>query len=96
MKIIEVYSCGINEGRVFIFLSARNADTTNPKLTNQMKKETASQAMTRKASEFEELMEKIRNEFYDLPAPDTDGLTWGHVGDASRIVGMLSEIVSEY
>jgi hypothetical protein len=60
-----------------------------------MKKETSSQAMTRKAAEFETLIEAIRAEFYDLAAPDSDDLHWGHVGDATRICGALSDILPE-
>jgi hypothetical protein len=60
-----------------------------------MKKETASQAMARKAAEFESLIEKIRNEFYDLPAPESIGLNWGSVGDASRITSALHDILTK-
>lgn len=59
-----------------------------------MKRETASDAMSRKALEFEALIAELRSKFYDLPAPDSDGLDWGHVGDAARITESLADILN--
>jgi hypothetical protein len=41
------------------------------------------------------LVESLSAHLYDLPAPDTDGLHWGHVGDLERIVSQLKEIMGE-
>jgi hypothetical protein len=74
-------------------ISVDRRTATQP--TKNMKKETASQVMTRTAAEFEELIQAIRNQFYDLPAPESDFLHWGHVGDAIRITGALHDILPE-
>jgi hypothetical protein len=42
-----------------------------------------------------DLVESLSEHLYDLPAPDTDGLHWGHVGDLERIVAQLLEIMGE-
>jgi hypothetical protein len=55
---------------------------------------TKDESMTIKAREFEAAMEALRAKFYDMPAPESDGLTWGHVGDAGRIVCALNELIA--
>lgn len=35
------------------------------------------------------LAAEIHAHIFDLPAPDSDDLNWGHVGDANRIAAML-------
>ena len=50
-------------------------------------------AMTAQAARFENLMAQIREKFYDMPAPESEGLTWGHVGNASHVNTELAEIV---
>ncbi len=34
----------------------------------------------------------IQAALHDLPAPDSDHLTWGHVGDIDRMLEILDEI----
>ena len=41
------------------------------------------------------LVEALSTHLNDLPAPDTEGLHWGHVGDLERIVAQLKEIMGE-
>lgn len=41
------------------------------------------------------LVEALSTHLRDLPAPDTDGLHWGNVGDLERIVAQLKEIMGE-
>ena len=50
-------------------------------------------------SAYEDLIHKlgikileIQESLYDLPAPDSDHLTWGHVGDVSSMLEILNEI----
>ena len=38
-------------------------------------------------------LDEIRARIYDMPAPETDGLNWAHVGDMNRIKSDLREIV---
>jgi len=52
------------------------------------------ESMTIKAREFEAAMESLRAKFYDLPAPESETLDWGHVGDAGRIVSVLNELIA--
>ena len=40
-----------------------------------------------------DLLERIEELLNDKPAPDSDGLHWGHVGDINEINNRLSEIV---
>jgi hypothetical protein len=37
------------------------------------------------------IQEKLQN----LPAPDTDGLNWGHVGELGNIIHQLRDILEE-
>jgi hypothetical protein len=62
--------------------------TTTRKITG-----TASEAMSHKAMEFEAHIEALRSAFYDLPAPETKGLNWGHVGSAGHVNELLKEAV---
>ena len=41
------------------------------------------------------LVERLSDYLYDLPAPDTDGLNWGHVGDLSKIADQLKQILGD-
>jgi len=41
------------------------------------------------------LLAKIEEKLNDLPAPDTDGLNWGHVGDLGNLVHQLKNILGE-
>ena len=50
-------------------------------------------AMTAQAAKFESLIEQIRNAFYDLPAPESEFLTWGHVGSAEYVNNELRDIL---
>lgn len=40
-----------------------------------------------------DLLERIEEILNDKPAPDTEGLNWGHVGDITEINHRLSEVV---
>ncbi|MCX6602543.1 MAG: hypothetical protein NTV52_03000 [Acidobacteria bacterium] len=50
-------------------------------------------AMTSQAAKFESLIEQIKTAFYDMPAPESDALKWGHVGSAEYVNKELSEIL---
>lgn len=41
------------------------------------------------------LLAKIEEKISDLPAPDADGLNWGHVGDLGNIVHQLKGILGD-
>ena len=50
-------------------------------------------------SAYEDLINKlgikileIQESLYDLPAPESECLNWGHVGDAFRLLEILDEI----
>jgi len=51
-------------------------------------------AMTKHAAQFEAVMQQIRDSFYDLPAPGSDYLKWGHVGSAEHVVTELRDIAN--
>jgi hypothetical protein len=51
-------------------------------------------AMTKHAADFEAVMQQIRDSFYDLPAPGSDYLEWGHVGSAEYVVDELRDIAN--
>jgi len=51
-------------------------------------------AMTKQATDFEAVMQQIRDSFYDLPAPESDYLQWGHVGIAEHVVNELRDIAN--
>jgi hypothetical protein len=51
-------------------------------------------AMTKHAADFEAVMSQILDSFYDLPAPESDALTWGHVGSAEHVVTELRDIAN--
>jgi len=50
--------------------------------------------MTKHAAQFETVMQQIRDSFYDLPAPESDYLNWGHVGSAEHVVNELRDIAN--
>lgn len=60
-----------------------------------MKAETKHEAMTRLAGEFSQLLRDIDERFHDLPAPETDSLTWAHVGIAGQICDKLQETLDD-
>jgi hypothetical protein len=41
------------------------------------------------------LLAQIEEKISDLPAADTDGLNWGHVGDLGNIVHQLKDILGD-
>lgn len=41
------------------------------------------------------LLAQIEEKLNDFPAPDTDGLNWGHVGELGNIVHQLRAILEE-
>jgi len=51
-------------------------------------------AMTKHAANFEAVMQQICDSFYDLPAPGSDYLKWGHVGSAEHVVTELRDIAN--
>jgi hypothetical protein len=51
-------------------------------------------AMTKHAAQFEDVMQQIRDSFYDLPAPGSEHLKWGHVGSAEYVVDELRDIAN--
>ena len=50
--------------------------------------------MTKHAAQFEDVMQQIRDSFYDLPAPGSEHLKWGHVGSAEYVVDELRDIAN--
>jgi hypothetical protein len=38
-------------------------------------------------------LDEIQARIHDMPAPESDGLRWGHVGDMNKIKNDLREIV---
>lgn len=50
-------------------------------------------AMTKQAAEFRSLMHAIEGAFYDLPAPESNNLTWSHVGSAEHVNNELRDIL---
>jgi hypothetical protein len=63
---------------------------TPAEISDQMK----DNAMTKQAADFEAVMQQIRDSFYDLPAPGSDYLKWGHVGSAEHVVTELRDIAN--
>lgn len=49
--------------------------------------------MTSQAAKFESLMNQIKTAFYDMPAPESEFLTWGHVGSAEHVNNELRDIL---
>lgn len=41
------------------------------------------------------LLAQIEDKLNDLPAPDTDGLNWGHAGELWNIVHQLKDILGD-
>ena len=50
-------------------------------------------AMTAQEAKFRSLVRQIETAFYDLPAPESEFLTWGHVGSAEHVNKELSDIL---
>jgi hypothetical protein len=63
-------------------------------MTQAHKKQILDNAMSARAAEFEDLMEVIKSSFYDMPAPESETLNWGHVGNASHINDQLRNIAN--
>jgi len=63
-------------------------------MTQAHKKQLLDNAMTARAAEFEDLMEVIKSSFYDFPAPESETLNWGHVGEAAEINDQLRNIAN--
>jgi len=63
---------------------------TSAEINDQMK----DNAMTKQAADFEAVMQQIRDNFYDMPAPGSDYLKWGHVGIAAHVVAELRDIAN--
>jgi hypothetical protein len=50
-------------------------------------------AMTSQEAKFRSLLRQIDTAFYDLPAPESDCLTWSHVGSAEHVNNELGDIL---
>ena len=50
-------------------------------------------AMTAQEARFKSLLKKIESAFYDLPAPESEHLTWSHVGSAEHVNKELGDIL---
>ena len=50
-------------------------------------------AMTAQEAKFKSLVRQIETAFYDLPAPESEFLTWGHVGNAEHVNNELLDIL---
>jgi hypothetical protein len=42
------------------------------------------------------MLDQVRDTIEDYPAPDTDGVTWGHVGELAWVVSRLQQIAAFY
>lgn len=42
---------------------------------------------------FGDLLDELKSLFYDMPAPESDGLEWGHVEAAKKINADLKELI---
>jgi len=42
---------------------------------------------------FGDLLDELRNAFYDMPAPDSESLAWAHVESAKKINAELKELI---
>ena len=40
------------------------------------------------------LLDTLRGVIEDLPAPDTDGINWGHVGSMEHVNAQLRELIA--
>jgi hypothetical protein len=56
---------------------------------------TLQDAYAAKAAQALGLIEQLREKIEDLPAPDSRGINWGHVGDLCRMVDVLREALGE-
>ena len=50
-------------------------------------------AMTAQEAKFRSLVKQIETAFYDLPAPESEYLKWGHVNSAEYVNKELSDIL---
>jgi len=51
------------------------------------------ESMSEQAAIFAELFEDLQNAFYDMPAPESESLEWGHVENAKKVNADLKEIL---
>ena len=59
----------------------------------QINRQKMDMAMTAQEAKFRSLLKKIETAFYDLPAPESEHLKWGHVGSAEYANKELSDIL---
>ena len=59
----------------------------------QIDKQKMDIAMANQEAKFRSLVRQIKTAFYDLPAPESEFLTWGHVGSAEHVNKELSDIL---
>lgn len=57
-----------------------------------MRTTTVHTAMAEAEREAATLLDRIDTAMHDLPAPETDGLNWAHVGTMRAVVAQLQEI----
>ena len=60
------------------------AKATPPKTVDEMMSERERKAM--------DLLKEIENLIHDMPAPESDGLNWGHVGSLGHAVLTLTDV----
>ena len=51
------------------------------------------EAMAEQGIIFGDLLEHLTCLFYDMPAPESDGLQWSHVESAKKVNSDLKEII---
>ena len=50
--------------------------------------------MSDQGIQFGDLIEELQNAFFDMPAPESDDLQWGHVESAKKINADLKELIA--
>ena len=51
------------------------------------------ETMSEQAAIFADLLEELKEAFYDMPAPESNTLTWSHVSSAEHVNTELKEII---
>ena len=51
------------------------------------------EAMSDQGIIFGDLLDELKNLFYDMPAPESDSLQWSHVESARKVNQDLKELI---
>lgn len=60
-----------------------------------MNRKTLEDRYTAASMEALRLIDQIRDKVQDLPAPDSDGITWGHLADLDLIISRLKDVAGD-